>query len=232
MNLVLSQWTAADFDAFDGYLCGLGKGPDKARWEQRILNTRLPCVAVPAPEVKRVVRQIAQGNYRSYIDLWRWRNHTELCILGQLICRLPFAEQKPMLVRYAQACDSWAGTDCLCFNAASHEEYLRFAVERLAAVHTFERRLGVVILLKIVAPDTIEGILAALPGLEQEREYYVNMAVAWLIAECFVKCRAETLVFLQSGRYNAFVSRKAVGKCRDSYRVSPQDKQMLLQYRK
>lgn len=232
MNLTRDTWTIADYEELSAYLATLGKGEEKAKWEARVLNTAMPTIAVPAPEIKRVVRAIAKGNVRDYVALWRYKNYTEFAVLGQLLCHLPFAEAEPLLLRYAEACDTWAGTDCLWFDRATHAEYLAFAARCLPSPHPFVRRLGLIVMLKIIDDDTINAILGLLPALETEQEYYVNMAVAWLVAECFVKFRARTLAFLDEGRYNVFVSRKAVSKCRDSYRVTPEDKEMLLQYRK
>jgi len=232
MNLVRADWTDGDIADFLSYLGTLSKGEEKAKWEQRIVNTAMPCLAVPSPEVKRIVKQIAKGNYRAFIQRWCWANFTASAILGQLICYLPFEEQVELLPRYAARTDTWAGTDCLTFDKGAPEAYLAYAKQWIASPHTFLRRLGVIVMLKVLSSDTVDEILAALPSLEAEEAYYVNMAVAWLISDCFIKCREETLAFLDRGQYNTFVSRKAVSKCRDSYRVSAEDKQMLLRYRK
>ena len=55
------------------------------------------------------------------------------------------------------------------------------------------------------------------------------MANAWLICECFVKCRKETLEFLKKHKLNTFTINKFISKCRDSYRVSNEDKELLKQ---
>lgn len=232
MELVREHWSKEDMDEFMRYLASLGKGEEKAKWEARILNTAMPCLAVPAPEVKRIVRQIAKGNLREFIAQWRWDNYTASAVLGQLICRLPFAEQQPLLLRYAARTDTWAGTDCLTFDKAGAADYMAFARGCLPSPHPFVRRLGLIVMLKVLDDTVVEEILALLPGLEGETEYYVNMAVAWLVAECYTHYPVVTLAFLDAGHYNVFVSRKAVSKCRDSYRISPEDKQMLLRYRK
>lgn len=233
MQLTRDHWTPEDMAQFVAYLATLGKGEEKARWEQRILQTAMPTLAVPATEVKHIVRQIAKGNLREFIALWPWHNYTVTAILGQLLCRLPFAEAEPLLLRYAALTDTWAGTDCLTFTRADHATYMGFARRALEDnAHTFVRRLGVIVMLKVLGDDTVEEILSILPSLESETEYYVNMAVAWLVSECYVHYPEPTLRFLEEGHYNAFVAAKAVSKCRDSYRVSPEDKQMLLRYRR
>ncbi len=65
----------------------------------------------------------------------------------------------------------------------------------------------------------------------EEKHYYVNMIIAWLFAEAFIKQRAKTLEFLKSHRLNKFTINKGISKCRDSLRVSVEDKEMLIRYR-
>ena len=232
MDLARDDWQASDIAEFLTYLASLGKGEESAAWEKRIINTAMPCIAVPSTDIARIVRGIAKGNYRAFIACWCWANYSASAVLGKLICRLPYEEQAPLLLRYAAETDTWAGTDSLTFAKAKPTVYVDLAKRCIADPHTFVRRLGVIIMLKCITPDTIDDILATLPALWEETEYYVNMAVAWLLADCFIKYRDRTLRFLDEGEYNAFVAQKAVSKCRDSFRVSPEDKQMLLRYRK
>ena len=111
---------------------------------------------------------------------------------------------------------------------------MRYAKECINSVHTFTRRLGFIIMLKLVGSDTIQDILSSIAGKTNESEYYVNMAIAWLLAECFTKCRNETYKFINTRHevLSKFVINKAICKCRDSYRISDEDKEMLQRYRK
>ena len=78
----------------------------------------------------------------------------------------------------------------------------------------------------------IDEIYNRLNKFENETEYYVNMINAWLICELFIKRRDKTLEFLKNNKLNKFTINKAISKCRDSYRVSNKDKEILLKYRK
>ncbi|MPN55512.1 hypothetical protein SDC9_203196 [bioreactor metagenome] len=77
----------------------------------------------------------------------------------------------------------------------------------------------------------INEIFKIMNSFYNEDEYYVNMVVAWLFAECFTKQRQKTLEFLNAHRLNKFTINKGISKCRDSFRVSKEDKEMLLKYR-
>ena len=89
------------------------------------------------------------------------------------------------------------------------------------------------ILFKLIDKDEyIDKIYDMLNGFETEKEYYVNMMNAWLICELFIKRRDKTLKFLECNRLNRFTINKGISKCRDSFRVSEEDKLLLLNYRR
>lgn len=57
--------------------------------------------------------------------------------------------------------------------------------------------------------------------------YYVKMAVAWALQLCFVKQRDKTLILFQHNNLDDFTLNKALQKCRESFRVSTADKELL-----
>lgn len=221
MNLVKEVWTRQDGEAFQAYLKRYSKGEEKAAWEKRIVNTALPTLAVPSGEIDRMAREIAKGNATSFLDLRLRDNHSLVLVCGKVIGKVKdFDAMKRYLIEYARAADNWSAIDSVKFAFNERNKAAYFALAReclLDEQHTFVRRLGVVILLKMVAfPEYIDGILAAADTLTEEREYYVNMANAWLIAECFTKAREKTLLYLSRGidgnghNLNAFTIAKAV----------------------
>ena len=244
MQLIKERWTKEDGKAFQAYLLSFSKGEEKGAWEKRIVNTALPAIAVPCKQTDAIVRGIAKGNFLSFLDLGLWENHTNVIINGKLIGKIKdFNELKKRLIIYDQRVDNWAATDCIKFRftAENKEKFYNLALDMLKDnTHTFVRRQGLILLLKLtVFHEFIGGILRAADSLKGETEYYVNMANAWLICECFARAREQTLAYLQCGvngngapRLNAFTINKAISKCRDSFRVSAEDKQALLRFKK
>lgn len=213
----------------------LGKGPDKAAWEKRIVNTQLPCIAVDAKIVGRIVKEIAKGNFLEFLDLNLWEHFTNTSINGSLICKIKdFEVMTTYLKAYANRIDNWASCDLLKFpvKETNKAQYYALSKEFMKSDKPFVRRMGITILFKLVDDNTyIDRIFTALNSFEKEEEYYVNMVNAWLFAECFTKQREKTLEFLKTQRLNKFTLNKGIQKCRDSFRINPQDKEMLLQYK-
>lgn len=236
MNLIREHWTKADISEFKKYLLKFSKGKEKGEWEQRIVNTKLSCIAVPANVVKNIIKQIAKGNFREFLQLNIPQNFTEKTINGNLICLIKdFDEMKVYLDNYLSTVDNWASVDTLKFKVNSHnaENYLSLAREYVKSPLTFVRRCGLIILFKLVSNDEyIDDIFSIMNSLNSEIEYYVNMANAWLFAECFAKQREATLKFLKTHNMNDFSINMGIQKCRDSFRISSEDKKMLLQFKR
>ena len=58
------------------------------------------------------------------------------------------------------------------------------------------------------------------------------MAVAWLCCELMIKNRNKFLEYLKHNKLNDFTVNKTISKCRDSFRVSAKDKELLLKFKK
>ena len=105
--------------------------------------------------------------------------------------------------------------------------------EFLKSDKTYVRRTGVGMWFELIKDEKyFDGAFDVLNGLKNETEYYVNMCGAWLLAECFAKNRDKTLGYFKNNCTNDFVVNKAIAKCRDSFRVSKEDKDYLLNFKR
>ena len=62
--------------------------------------------------------------------------------------------------------------------------------------------------------------------------YYVMMAKAWLISECYIKYPKETFEYLKRTNIDDITFNKAISKICDSYRVTKEDKIVLKKMKK
>lgn len=228
--LTRDNWDSSDGESFQRFLTEQSR-PDKIEWTKRILNTSLPVLAIPTAELKDAANKIAKGNYRAFLDLKLWEYYENTAINGILIPLIKdFSEMKVYLDDYAKKADNWASCDVLKIRAKNNTENIFALAEEYALSDLpFQRRIGTISLFSLVSDsNSIDRIFAYLDGFSGETEYYVNMANAWLVCECFTKQREKTLDYLSRHKLNAFTVNKAVQKCRDSYRISDEDKAMLL----
>ena len=236
MNLIREQWTNEDIKPFWEYLNSLSKGKEKGTWEQRIVNTKLPCIAVPSTEIDKISKQIFKGNYISFLNLWIWDNHSATLVFGKILNKIKdFNLLKKYLIPYSEKADNWSTIDCLKFHFTKEnvKEFINLSKQLSSSKPTFSRRLSLIILLKLLSfRDCTDVCFEILNKLSNESEYYVNMAGAWLLAECMTKFRDKTIDFYKQNNTNDFIINKSISKCRDSFRISKEDKEYLLNFKR
>ncbi len=236
MNLAKETWDKQDLEEFDNYLNSLSKGEEKAIWEQKIVNTPLPCIAVSSVEVDRIAKEICKGNYISYLDNWLWQNHTHTLIIAKILNRIKDINiYFKYLDKYINCCDNWSSTDTLKYriNENNKNLFLNKTKEYIASDKPFVRRVGLLILMKgFVDEEHLDLIFESLESLGEEEHYYVLMMCSWLISECVIKVKERTLDYLPTSKLPKFAINKAISKCRDSYRLSKEEKDDLSKYKR
>lgn len=234
MKLVRADWNAADLLEFKKWARTLKGDENNCAWEQRIVNTKLECFARTSAKAKEIVKEIKKGNYLSFLDNLKIENHLESIVYAYLLNGTKdFKTYKKYLFEFIPTIDNWASTDVLKFAKIDSQNLVELSKELLKSDKTFARRIGVNIWFELIKRD---GFLCkafeVLDDLGQEEEYYVNMCGAWLLAECMTKNRDKTIEYFENNHTNSFVINKAISKCRDSFRVKEEDKELLLKFKR
>lgn len=233
MNLIIDNWNNEEINSFDNYLYSLRR-EEKIDWTRNIVNTKMDLLAIILPDLKKMAKEIYKGNYISYLELMPHRYFESLITDAFLISLIKdYKIQIKYINKLSKYIDSWSVTDTLKFSIKNNEDvYLDYAKELLKSKEPYTRRIGVRILFSFVnLNDYVDQIFSIIDTLKGEEEYYVNMAVAWLLCELMIKQRDKTIDYLKHHNLNKFTINKMISKCRDSYRVSNTDKEMLLKYR-
>lgn len=234
MDLVKDKWTREDKYEFIKYLESF-KRPDKIEWSRNIINTELPILAILSPELGKISKQIMKGNYLSFLDLELDDYYECMAINSGIISNIKdFEVKKKYLLKYSKKIENWASCDSLKFDINGNEEkYYDLALYYLKSSLPFERRLGLWIIFKFIDNDSyLNKIYEIMDRFELEEEYYVNMMNSWLLCELFTKRREETIKYLENNKLNKFTINKGISKCRDSYRITKEDKDFLLKFKK
>lgn len=235
MELNTEKWSYSDINEFQKYL-KTRKNVEKQEFVRKIANTNFPVLGIMTPELKKIANEINKGNFLCFLDYNLTKYYENLLINGFLIAKIKdFNELKNRLYNYGKIVDSWACCDLLKFKIKETDKnkFLDLSLSYIKDTHTFVRRIGVIIWFDLLKfDDCFEKILKSVETLKNENQYYVNMALSWFVAECFIKRRNETINLFSSNVLNSFVTNKSIQKIRDSYRVNDNDKQMLLKFKK
>lgn len=236
----LNFQTQEDFDSFRHYLSTLPKCqcPENVH---KIINTSYPLLAISMPALRKLAKSIYRKNYTGFLALNLSQSFEEIALSGLVISLIQKNDNESMtyLRSYTQKIDSWALCDLLRFpiHSQNHILWWGFLIELFNSSLPFQRRTALWMAFCYIQPfsdkDYLNLIFNLILLLKNESHYYVNMAAAWLLAECMIKRPEETLIFLTQNftQLNRFIALKTISKCRNSLRLTPQQKAMLLSFK-
>ena len=235
MDFTNCLWNKLDFANLNNFLVKNKRSAKDIEFEKRIVNTHLTCYAIRSSIINSIVKQICHGNYILFLENCDITNYPISIIYGKVLTSLTdYKLFTKFFNKYIRVIDCWAHCDIfnLKIKKLGQQNIVSFVKTCIASKAIFVRRIGVIILLKNFINIDINFVFEMISNLKQEKEYYVNMAVAWLLCDCFIKQKDSTLLFIQKNTLNPFVLNKFISKCCDSYRVCKDDKQFLKSLRK
>ena len=232
MELKKEKWSKKDIQKFNEYLESI-KQEEKIDFTKKIVNTKMEVLGIPIPNLREISKQIAKGNYKSYLDN-KNNKYYENTIIN--VCLINLIKDFEIKKHYLDELyiDNWSTCDTLTFKVNGQEEdYWKLSKEYIKSKDLYKRRVGIRILFSYKNNiEYVNKIYDVIDKFYNEEEYYVNMAIAWLVCELMIYNREKTLKYLEYHNLNKFTTNKAISKCRDSYRISKEDKELLLKYKK
>lgn len=130
---------------------------------------------------------------------------------------------------------SWADCDCtvssMKFLKKEQDYWFAYCSDWQRDGGEFPVRFSMVALMQYFIQDAYIDRALEIFSLREAEPYYIRMAQAWALSVCFVKYRDKALELFASHTLDAWVQNKAIQKCRESYRVSPEDKERLKEYK-
>lgn len=191
-------------------------------------------IGVRMPIQRKIVKEILNTDFRKFLGSVRNEYYEETLIEGLVIAqaKMPLSERLRCLEKFVPKIYNWAICDTLCaslkFKADEFEPVWDFILSYKDSSKEFERRFMIVMMMQyFLELEYLPTIFHILDSIQTE-QYYVNMASAWLIAEALTKFREPTIQFLSQNHLSNFVQNKAIQKARESYRISREDKDLLL----
>ena len=155
---------------------------------------------------------------------------------GLVLGMLPvgdFSAYLTHLSRWVRVIHSWSVCDS--FSLPQPKKLLRehgpelwaFFLPYLQHSGEYEVRFGIVALMQyFIDAEHIRELLRHYLAVSHEG-YYVRMALAWAIAECYTFYPTETHLYLAEKRFEPWVHNKAIQKICESRRIDPDTKTLL-----
>lgn len=197
-----------------------------------------PFLGVRIPEIRAIVKSIPIEKLTDFLTV-KPICFEEVIARGMMICRLSYQDAAKQFDSQVKYLDDWCTCDTFCAEFCKlihgHEEdFLESKVEKLLKSHQeFSIRAGLVILkCGYIKSEYLALIFDRVENLREYEAYYVRMAIAWLIAECFIKYPSATTSYLVASRLSKWTFNKAISKICDSHRIDAETKTLLKKMRR
>lgn len=134
-----------------------------------------------------------------------------------------------MTEKFLPFIDNWATCDTMSMKVFSQNIPALYEKIRvwLKSDDTYTIRFGVNMLMKFFLDENFSEEVLKLVAEIRNKEYYVNMARAWFFQTAMTKQREATLPYLTGRKLDKWTHNKTIQKCRESFRISDSDKELL-----
>ena len=190
-------------------------------------------IGVQVPKLRAIAKELVKEKQREYLELENIEYYEEKVIQSLMIgmSNLTIEDTKKYLEKFIPKIDSWAVCDIVCSSLKLSKKYQKeiwgFLDEYIKSYKEFEIRFAVVMYLDYFLNDEyIDRVIKNISKIKSDK-YYVQMAIAWLLAESFIKQKEKTKEYLKNNKLDNFTHNKAIQKIIDSYRVSQEDKEFV-----
>lgn len=191
-------------------------------------------LGVRLPLLRKAAAQLAKGDWRAELAAPD-ETFEEVLLRGMLIgkAKMDPARRLELVRQFVPGIDNWAVCDSFCAGLRDarvyKEEYFALIQQYAGSDREFEARFAAVLLLThFNRPEELDRCLAAYRGIRQP-DYYARMGVAWGYSVFAVTDFERTIAAMDEARLSDEVWNKALQKMRESYRITPEQKNWAAQ---
>ena len=196
------------------------------KFHTRLTKSKYELNGIPIPILRKYAKELSKcDNLSEFFKEKSWCY--ECCMLkGLVLSKLKVEDNEffSLLDGYIAEIDDWALNDVGCCAIHRKDEMYLLKVKNLSkSDDIWQARWGIVAIMTnfFDKDDVIRELIDNLVA----KDYYVDMALAWLIQVLCVKNKDMAIELLQSPKVNESVKKYAKRKIKDSFRISDEDKE-------
>ena len=201
---------------------------------EKFITTKYEILGVQMPPIRLLAKEIKNdSHWRQLLTTLSDDTYEELVLQSLVIAtaKMEPAERLNYVTAYLPKIDNWGLCDsfvsALKFTKKNQALVWDFLQSYLNSDKEFFIRFGVVMLLDyFMTPEYVPQALKIFNQINHPG-YYVKMAVAWAVAEAYIKQPTLTLPFIKKNKLDSWTHNKAIQKIIESYRVSQENKNFL-----
>lgn len=237
MDLKNIIWNKETYQEFINYLISLEDIKYK-NFHFKLLGVEKNLIGIRTPKLKEIAKEISKGEWKGFLEYSQNTYYEEGVIRGLVLgfIKVDYEVRKRYIDSFIAEIDNWAVCDIvvgnLKFLKKEKEIYYDFVKECISSSDNWRIRFGLVILLGYYLEERYIDEIFSFCSSITNKEYYVKMAQAWLISMMFIKFREKTLDYLKENTLDNWIQNKAIQKIRESTRVSKEDKNFILIFKR
>ena len=194
-------------------------------------------IGIRSPEYKIILKELKdlpQEEIDTFLKDLPHKYHEENALHISLInnCK-DFEQALVMLEAFLPYIDNWAISDGLGSKTMekNHLKLIPYIKTWINSSEPYTQRVAMLFIKKFFLHEDYAPEYLELAANIRSEEYYVNMMTAWLFADALVYQWNSAITFIKEHRLDKWTNNKAIQKARESFRITPEQKEYLNQFK-
>lgn len=229
------NWNTETYQEFINYLYSL-QDEKYQEFHSKIISSN-NLIGIKTDILKKIAKEISKYSYQDFLSLNNSILYEPIMIEGFIYSylKIPFLELTEYLNKYLKKVNNWAHVDLLISNLKvfnkNQELGFKYAKKLTHSKNNWIKRCGIVILLNYYLHDVYIDKTLELVSKIKTDDYYVKMAISWLMSNSYIKYKEKTLIYLVNIQ-DEFIYNKTLSKIIDSKRISIDEKKFIKSLKK
>lgn len=189
------------------------------------------CIGVRVPELRKLAKQYSkEAESDAFLHTLPHTYFDENMLHGLLISGVKDYDRCiALLEEFLPYVDNWAVCDTMSPKVLGRqkEKLMARIREWSSSSHTYTCRFGLEMLMRDFLDADFHPEYLEIPASVHLEEYYVRMMIAWFFATALAKQWDAAVPYLQQNRLDPWTHNKTIQKARESFRITPEQKQYL-----
>ena len=188
-------------------------------------------IGVRVPDVRKIAKEIYKtGGFEDFLSELPHKYYDENMLHGLILSEFKDYDKCIEYVdKFLPYVDNWAVCDIMspkCFKKNKEKLILKIIEwSRSDAVYT--SRFGIEMLMSHYLDDDFKPEYLKIPEGVHLEDYYSKMMVAWFFATALSKQWDAAIPYIEQGYLDVWTHNKTIQKARESYRITPEQKEYL-----
>ena len=192
-------------------------------------------IGVRMPDLRKLAKKIDEKQAQIFMQDLPHAYYEENMLHSILISNMKnYDDCIDHLERFLPFVDNWAVCDCI-----SPKIFIKNTDKLIEKIklwakssHTYTVRVAICLLMKYFLDEKFKVEYLNIATQIKSEEYYVNMMVAWFFATVLAKQWDDVIFVLEDNLLDEWTHNKTIQKARESFRITPEQKQYLKSLKK